>query len=202
MEVLYSTGVRRMELANLKLTDLDYERGTAMVRQGKGRKDRMVPIGDRALAWVRKYVDEARGDFALAPDEGAVFLTLQGLKFDPDSLTSLMSDYIRASGVGKGGSCHLFRHTMATLMLENGADVRVIQEILGHANLETTQIYTRVSIRHLKDVHTLTHPARMSRLDGVARDDGMRPAESAPAAPVATPEDLLAALKREADEEA
>jgi len=159
LEVLYSTGIRRMEVVNLKLHDLDAERGTVMVRQGKGRKDRMIPMGARAFAWVARYVDEARPSLLAGPDDGTVFLTNLGTPFEPGRLTQLVRDTINAAGTGKSGSCHLFRHTCATLMLENGADVRFIQEMLGHKSLESTQVYTRVSIRKLVAIHRATHPA-------------------------------------------
>lgn len=162
LEALYSTGMRRMELIGLKLYDLDQERGTLFVRQGKGKKDRMIPMGERAFGWVRRYLDEARPAFALSPDDGTVFLTNAGLPFEANRLTQLVRDYVNAAGIGKTGSCHLFRHTCATLMLEGGADIRFIQQQLGHAELSTTQIYTQVSIRMLKEVHTRTHPARLT----------------------------------------
>lgn len=159
LEVFYSTGMRRMELVGLKVHDLDAERGTVMIRQGKGKKDRMIPMGERAFAWVRRYVEEARPKLAPTPDDGTVFLTNLGTPFDPGRLTQLVREAVDAAETGKRGACHLFRHTMATLMLENGADVRYIQQQLGHAELSTTQIYTQVSIRTLKEVHTRTHPA-------------------------------------------
>lgn len=161
LETLYSTGMRRMELAHLKLYDLDQERGTVFVRQGKGKKDRMIPMGVRAFGWVRRYLDEARPSLALTPDEGIVFLTNVGLVFEVNRLTQLVRDYVDAAELGKTGACHLFRHTCATLMLENGADIRFIQQLLGHEKLETTQIYAQVSIRMLKEVHTRTHPATL-----------------------------------------
>jgi len=159
LEVFYSTAMRRMELIGLKLYDLDAERGTVMVRQGKGKKDRMIAMGERAFAWVRRYIDEARPKLAPTPDDGTLFLTNLGERFEPGRLTQLVRDTVDAAEVGKRGACHLFRHTCATLMLENGADVRFIQQQLGHAELSTTQIYTQVSIRMLKEVHTRTHPA-------------------------------------------
>jgi integrase/recombinase XerD len=159
LETLYSTGMRRRELINLKLQDLDAERGTVMIRQGKGKKDRMLPIGERAVAWIGKYTRESRPLFAVEPDDGTLFLMSKGGPIAPARLSQLVHDYIEASRVGKQGSCHLFRHTMATVMLEHGADIRFIQEMLGHAELSTTQIYTQVSIRKLKEVHTQTHPA-------------------------------------------
>jgi len=159
LETGYSTGLRRMELIRLRLYDLDLARGVVVVREGKGQKDRVVPIGERAIAWLEKYLDEARPEFVVEPDEGTVFLTRRGRPFHPNNLSRLTRDYLVAAGIAKRGACHLLRHTMATGMLEHGADVRVIQEILGHARLTTTQLYTRVSIRLLKAVHTATHPA-------------------------------------------
>ena len=161
LETFYSTGIRRAELARLALQDVDRARGTLMVRRGKGGKDRMIPIGDRALAWIVAYRDRARGDFVGLLDDGTLFLSATGRPLRPETLTKVVGDYVAASGVGKEGSCHLFRHTMATLMLENGADTRYIQAMLGHASLETTQIYTKVTIRALKAVHTETHPGRL-----------------------------------------
>ena len=159
LETFYATGMRRMEVANLKLYDLDAERGTVMIRQGKGKKDRHIPIGERALAWIGKYIREARPGLLAASEDGTVFLTDAGLPFHRKQLTSLVRSYLRKSKIGKMGGCHLFRHTVATLMLENGADIRVIQELLGHAKLSTTELYTRVSINLLKQVYAATHPA-------------------------------------------
>lgn len=162
LEVFYSTAMRRRELIGLKLYDLDAERGTAFIRQGKGKKDRMVPMGARAFAWVGKYLDEARPRLALTPDDGTVFLSNAGLLLAKDYLSELVRGYIDRAEIGKRGSCHLFRHTCATLMLEGGADIRFIQQLLGHADINTTQVYTQVSIRLLQDVHTRTHPAQLS----------------------------------------
>lgn len=161
LETLYSTGMRRMELIGLALYDLERDRGTMTVREGKGRHQRVVPIGDRAVGWIEKYLAESRRQLAIEPDEGTLFVTNVGARFDANSVTALVREYVRRSGVAKPGAVHLFRHTAATLMLEHGADVRFIQAMLGHAKLETTQIYTQVSIRKLKAVHAATHPARL-----------------------------------------
>ena len=160
LETFYSTGIRRMELINLHQGDIDAERGTMIVRQGKGKKDRMIPIGARALAWVGKYRHDVRPDLACGADDGTLFLTTLGEAFAPNRMTQMVRNYVDAADTGKSGSCHLFRHTMATLMLEGGADIRFIQAMLGHAELSTTQIYTQVSIRTLKQIHTATHPGR------------------------------------------
>jgi integrase/recombinase XerD len=159
LETLYSTGIRRIELAGLAVFDIDHDRHTLLVRQGKGRKDRLIPIGERALAWIDRYTTEVRHQHAREPDNGVLFLTGDGNQFSLDRLTQLAARYVTASGVPKTGACHLFRHTLATLMLEGGADLRYVQQMLGHADISTTQIYTHVSIRHLQAIHTATHPA-------------------------------------------
>jgi integrase/recombinase XerD len=160
LETFYSTGMRRMELAHLKLYDIDADRLTLTIRQGKGRRDRIIPVGERALAWIAKYVGESRPQLMTGGgDDGTVFLTHRGEEFDRRQLTALVRRYLIDSKVGKMGGCHLFRHTVATLMLENGADIRVIQEMLGHVKLDTTQLYTRVSINLLRQVYSATHPA-------------------------------------------
>ncbi len=156
--VLYSTGLRRMEVCNLTLADVDRARRIVTVRRGKGNKDRVVPIGPRAVAWVAKYADEHRP----TPEqeyEDVLFLTVQGRSITNNRLTMIVREYVRAAGLGHVGSCHAFRHAMATGMLKNGADIRFIQEQLGHAELSTTQIYTRVFVRKLQEVHAATHPA-------------------------------------------
>jgi integrase/recombinase XerD len=159
LETFYSTGIRRSELANLRLYDVDPRNGTLMVREGKGKKDRMVPLGARAGRWIDRYVQEVRPTLVVEPDPGWLFLHEYGEPFRNNRLTDLVKKYIEASGVGKPGACHLFRHTMATLMLDAGADIRHLQAILGHSQLSTTEIYTHVSIQKLKAVHALTHPA-------------------------------------------
>lgn len=192
LETLYSTGMRRMEVVNLGLFDLDLERGTLMVRQGKGKKDRMVPVGDRASAWIEKYRADVRPELVVEPDEGVLFLTADGLRFSANGMTALVRGYVVAADLGKRGACHLFRHTMATLMLEGGADIRFIQQMLGHVKLETTQIYTQVSIRQLKEIHTATHPS--AKLERARRRAPKLDADATAAA-------LLADLEAEAADE-
>jgi integrase/recombinase XerD len=133
--------------------------GTLPVRHGKGRKDRMVPIGERALRWVETYLREVRPGLVVPPDQGVIFLSHLGEPIAPGRLTEIVRDYVNAAAVGKKGSYHLFRHAMATLMLEGGADIRFIQQMLGHAELSTTQLYTQVSIKKLQDIHRATHLA-------------------------------------------
>lgn len=194
LETLYSTGMRRGEVIALTIFAVDQERGTVMVRLGKGKKDRVVPIGERALAWIEKYLTEVRPQYAVEPDEGILFLTGEGEAIAPGHLSAVVGAYIDAASIGKKGSCHLFRHTMATLMLENGADTRFIQALLGHEELSSTQIYTQVAIGKLKEIHTATHPAaRLAR----KADQGH---EDVPAAELDRAE-ILAELEAEATED-
>lgn len=159
LELLYSTGMRRGELAGLTLHSISHEKETVMICQGKGRKDRLIPAGERACQWVRRYEERVRAELAGVPESQALFLAKDGQGYSLDGLSNHIGKLLRQSGVRQTGSCHLLRHSMATHMLENGADTRWIQAMLGHSRLETTQIYTRVSIRALREIHRATHPA-------------------------------------------
>lgn len=164
LELLYATAIRRGELVGLKLFDADYGRAALVIRQGKGNKDRVVPIGERALSWLASYRDEVRPGLVAGRDCMTLFLSRDGLPLDPKRPSEKVRGYVKESGIGKPGSCHLLRHTAATLMLEGGADIRFIQAMLGHESLETTQIYTRVSAAKLAEIHAATHPgARLVR---------------------------------------
>ncbi|OGA23838.1 MAG: recombinase XerD [Betaproteobacteria bacterium RIFCSPLOWO2_02_FULL_67_26] len=196
-ETFYSTGIRKFELINLKLYDVDLERGTVMVRAGKGARDRIVPVGERACAWIDKYLRDVRPELVTGRDDATLFLHEHGCAFPVTSLGDLVKRHLEHAGIQVRGACHLFRHAMATHMLENGADTRFIQMMLGHADLATTQIYTRVSIAKLKEIHIATHPARLER---APRDAG-NVAGPQPAAAKAR-DTLLAALNAERDEDA
>ncbi|MDQ1925115.1 site-specific tyrosine recombinase XerC [Massilia pseudoviolaceinigra] len=168
LEALYSTGMRRAELVGLDLNDIDAERGTVLVRLGKGKKDRMVPIGERALAWIARYVQEVRPRYLDDDSDATLFLSKHHERVSAKQMSGIAKktidranlDRVQASGP-LNSSCHLFRHACATHMLENGADIRFIQALLGHAELTTTEVYTRVAIMKLKEVHEATHPARL-----------------------------------------
>jgi integrase/recombinase XerD len=209
LELFYSTGIRRLELAQLKLWDVDRLHRTVFVREGKGRKDRVVPVGERALAWLDRYLSDSRPRWIASSDPGFLFLSPAGGAIRPDGLTAMARAHIERAGLKKRGACHIFRHTMATAMLENGADIRFIQQILGHESLETTQIYTRVSIRQLSEVHAATHPAaRLERKTAAAKEEnGERLKKECPAEAHPRPgagddrESLLEALSQEASEE-
>jgi len=195
LETFYATGIRRTELNNLKIHDVNMNRGAVAIRDGKGRKDRMIPIGDRALAWINKYLLEVRPAMALEPDDGTLFLRLSGIPMGPNRLSDIVTAYVKLGGV-KEGSCHLFRHTMATHMLEGGADIRYIQHMLGHSNLETTEVYTRVSMGKLKEVYDLAHPAAKLKKPETAENAPEKLDEK----PM-TKEELLSILAAEEEEE-
>ncbi len=170
LETFYSTGIRRSELVKLDLDDLNIASRLLVIRRGKGRKDRVVPIGVRALQWINKYLIDARPQFAThahanKTGRSALFLTTIGRRFHPNVLSQIVREYLDGIGITKKGSCHMLRHTTATLMLENGADLRSLQTLLGHDKLNTTQIYTHVTLTHLRKVHDKTHPARPDEND-------------------------------------
>ncbi len=169
METFYATGMRRAELIALQLDDVNAESRVLTIRQGKGRKDRVVPIGNRALEWINKYLHDGRPSM-LAEATNTLFLTSRGNAFHPNNLSALVRGYVVAAGITKPGSCHIFRHTAATLMLEGGADLRSIQSLLGHEQLNTTQIYTHVTIQRLREVHERTHPGAKDRKPDEGKD--------------------------------
>jgi integrase/recombinase XerD len=133
-----------------------------MLVRGKGQKERMVPLSERAKLWLDTYRDRSRPLLVCGRDPGRLFLSTAGTPMNPKKLSDRISSYVERSGVGKPGSCHMFRHTAATLMLDGGADIRFIEQLLGHENLQTTQIYTRVAISKLQEVHAATHPGARS----------------------------------------
>jgi integrase/recombinase XerD len=158
LELFYATGIRRAEMANLDTGDFDPTLQTLHIRRGKGGKDRVLPVGARAAEWLERYLAATRPLFAHHPAETALFLSGYGTRLTKAFLGTWVSRLMKQADVSKPGSCHLFRHSCATHMLEGGADIRYIQAMLGHARLDTTQIYTHVSIRALQEVHARSHP--------------------------------------------
>jgi len=161
LELFYSTGLRRSELCRLELQDVSFSRKTLFIRQGKGGKDRLVPIGDRALRWLTHYVEQVRDQLLLSTDNLTLFLSDYGDAYRGGKVGSMVKRCMKKAGIDVSGSCHLLRHAMATHMLEHGADIRFIQAMLGHTNMSTTEVYTHVSIRKLQEVHAATHPAKV-----------------------------------------
>jgi integrase/recombinase XerD len=167
LEVLYSTGMRRAELAALAVYDWHRERGTIAIRQGKGGRDRVVPMGERACLWLARYLDTVRPGLTGPSDDATLFLTDYAERFEKNRLGDLVRRHLDWAGIRVPGACHLLRHACATHMLENGADIRFIQALLGHTDLRSTQIYTHVSIIKLKEVHAATHPTGRAGREGL-----------------------------------
>jgi len=169
LELLYGTGMRRSELMGLQLGDVDLTQATVFIRQGKGRRDRYVPMGERARHWVARYCAEVRpmlcGQVQDAHRGWALFLTDSGQPYERTRLSGIVAACLRRMGIAHG-SCHALRHACATHMLEGGADLRYIQVLLGHADISTTQIYTHVAIGKLMAVHAATHPGAQMAAQG------------------------------------
>jgi integrase/recombinase XerD len=159
MEIMYSTGLRRAEVARLTVSDIDEARGVVHVHEGKGRKDRIVPIGKRALGYLNRYLCEVRPGWCREAGEYRIFLQASGVPCTPGMLGTRIYKLMRKAGIAKPGACHLFRHTMACQLLEAGCDVRVIGQMLGHNDLQTTARYTRVGVLALCTMHAAFHPA-------------------------------------------
>ncbi len=166
LETFYSTGIRVSELSDLQVYDLETERGVLKINLGKGSKDRVVPIGARAIKWVVKYTQDIRPTFLNDSSETALFVSFRGKQLGKEYLSSMVRKHLLHAGIHRKGSCHLIRHTTATQLLLNGADIRSVQELLGHAKITTTQIYTHITINDLKRIHRQTHPAEQPPTKG------------------------------------
>jgi integrase/recombinase XerD len=164
LEVFYASGVRRAELSRLKIADVDTVANTIRVT-GKGKRERLIPLAPRACRAILKYTRECRPKLISVDSDDTLFLSRAGTPISFTKMTDLVANYVRRSGFS-AGACHLFRHATATLMLDGGADIRHVQEQLGHACIASTQIYTHVSIKQLERVYHNTHPA--SQLPGDA----------------------------------
>jgi integrase/recombinase XerD len=164
LELLYASAVRRRELVELRLKSIDLKNKVLMVKQGKGQKDRRVPLSERACQWLLFYLDDVRPRLSNIQSLDYLFVNNRGQGFTPHTASDLVHKYLLASGVTDEGACCVFRHSAATHMLEEGADIRYIQEFLGHADISTTQIYTHVSIKKLKEVYLNTHPSALTPL--------------------------------------
>ncbi len=157
LELLYATGIRVSELCGLDAGHLDHGRRTVRVR-GKGDKERTVPVGVPALRAVTRWLDAGRPALATAASGPAVFLGVRGGRLDPRTARRIVHERLREAGATRDTGPHGIRHTTATHLLEGGADLRSVQEILGHSSPATTQIYTHVSIERLKSSYRQAHP--------------------------------------------
>ena len=158
MEVLYATGIRVSELITLRCTDVLPEQGIVRVF-GKGSKERLVPIGKSALQWIDRYLRECR---TLLSRRGAtqntLFLNARGTPMTRMAVWKIVQTYAQRSAIAKDVHPHTFRHSFATHLLEGGADLRAVQEMLGHSDISTTQVYTHIDREYLKEVHRTFHP--------------------------------------------
>ena len=159
MEVLYSTGIRCAEVVGVQLVDVNLEDGYLMIRRGKGQKDRVVPLARVARDRMQSYLIDVRPSWVKSEQEQHVFLNRWGEGMSIESMSAIVRKYGRLSGINKVITTHTFRHTCATHMIRNGAPIRHVQEMLGHESLETTQIYTRVTINDLMAAHKKYHPS-------------------------------------------
>jgi len=151
LETFYSTGMRISELVGLNQQDVDFIGGIVKV-MGKGKKERLAPIGETAILSIRKYLDKRK------KQADALFLNKNGKRITTRGVRGVVGKYIRLVGMKQGVSPHTFRHSFATHLLNRGADLRTVQELLGHANLSTTQIYTHLTTEKLKSVYDKAHP--------------------------------------------
>lgn len=157
LELAYASGLRRTELCSLRLEQLHLEAGFINVI-GKGNKERVVPVGGKAVAALQRYLTTGRPQLVKPRSPGTVFLTSRGTAFAPITLWQHIKTRVARSGVNRHITPHMLRHSFATHLLEHGADLRVIQELLGHANISTTEVYTHVTGKRLRDIHARFHP--------------------------------------------
>ena len=157
LELAYASGLRLAELRGLRLEQLHLEAGFLNVI-GKGNKERVVPVGRKAVAALRRYLEAARPKFVTPKSPANVFLTKRGTPFAAVTLWLRIKKRVHRAGVARNVTPHMLRHSFATHLLEHGADLRVIQELLGHANISTTEIYTHVTGARLRDIHRRFHP--------------------------------------------
>ena len=157
LEVLYATGMRVSELVDLRMGNVDLDEGICSVF-GKGSKERLVPLGGPAQRALDRYLREVRGRLDQGRGEGRIFLNQRGRPLTRASIFDFVKKYAARAGITGKVSPHTFRHSFATHLLEGGADLAAVQELLGHADISTTQIYTHVDREYLREVHRTFHP--------------------------------------------
>jgi integrase/recombinase XerD len=157
LEVLYATGLRVSELVGMTLSEINQQQGVVRVI-GKGGKERLVPFGETAQIWVERYLREARGELVRRQMSEVVFPSTRGGAMTRQAFWYAIKKYARRAGIDSSLSPHTLRHAFATHLLNHGADLRVVQMLLGHSDISTTQIYTHVAAQRLKDLHAQHHP--------------------------------------------
>ena len=158
LEVMYASGLRVSELTHLKMNELHLELGFIQT-VGKGDKERIIPIGEEALFWIKKYLEEVYPVYSKkSTDSTILFLTQRGKQFTRQGIWKNLKKYVNLAGIDHEVSPHILRHSFATHLLENGADLRMVQELLGHSDISTTQIYTHVSKQRLQEIYRNSFP--------------------------------------------
>ncbi|MCM8780636.1 MAG: site-specific tyrosine recombinase XerD [Candidatus Omnitrophica bacterium] len=157
LEVLYATGMRVSESVNLKLDNVNLEVGFVRCI-GKGNKERIVPLGRKAIYYIKRYIEVGRKKLLRNKESDFLFLNRFGNRLSRQSLWKIIKKYAQEAGIKKPIKPHILRHSFATHLLERGADLRAVQEMLGHANISTTQIYTHINKDRLKTIHKMFHP--------------------------------------------
>jgi len=157
LELLYATGMRVSELVSLNLGDVDTENGFVRCF-GKGHKERLIPIYEQVALAVEEYIKETRSQLAHSPDEKALFLNLRGDRLTRQGFWQILKGYAKSANLGSEITPHTLRHSFATHMLSGGADLRSVQELLGHANISTTQVYTYLTTEHVRRTYEKSHP--------------------------------------------
>ncbi len=157
LEVLYATGLRVSELVSLKLDQINMNQGVTRVL-GKGNRERLIPLGEEAVRWLRAFISGARNDILLDRSTDYLFPTRRGDRMTRQAFWHIIKRYARKAGVDRELSPHTLRHAFATHLLNHGADLRVVQMLLGHSDLSTTQIYTHVARERMKELHSQHHP--------------------------------------------
>ena len=155
-ELFYSSGIRLSELAQLNLTDIDLTDKTLMVRSGKGGKSRMLPIGCKAVAAINTWLEHRIK--SITSTETALFISTRGTRLGQRSIELRLKQWCKKKGIAENIHPHMLRHSFATHLLESSQDLRAVQELLGHSNISTTQIYTHLDFQHLADVYDSAHP--------------------------------------------
>jgi integrase/recombinase XerD len=159
LETYYAAGIRRMELGHLNIGDINFETKKLRVNNGKGAKDRIVPIARRTCEWIQQYLQNSRPSLMTFHSGQALFIDKSGLRFRETQLSDLAKKYLIMAGFEVNAACNVFRHSAATHMLEGGADIRQIQVYLGHADISTTMVYTHITNPELERAYEKSHPA-------------------------------------------
>lgn len=157
LELMYATGLRVSEVINLKLEDLHLDVGIIRA-MGKGKKERIIPIGDQAIKWISAYLDNSRPILCKNKRSPYLFVNFHGERLTRQGIWKNLKNEVKKAGIKKNVTPHTLRHSFATHILENGADLRIVQELLGHADISTTQLYTHISKKRLSKIYNQAHP--------------------------------------------